>query len=436
MSLQAAVDALSRDDLALAEQLITRLNWQQDVNALSLLARISLRRGEIAQALDQIESALRIAPAHPMLVFLRANALRFRGDLDAAILAYHEVINSQANHIDAHFNLGLCLRDKAAADRKLLIEATRRFVRAAKLKPELEQAYKLAVLCLAELANEGFATDDLAGSFELQQAQQSNYETQQIDAFADTDIPKVSVVVCSINPQKFAAVQARYQQLIPSPSLQLIGIHDAKGLSEAYNRGIDQADGEVIIFSHDDIEILNDDFAARMLRHLEVFDAIGVAGTSKLTGAAVFWSGNPFSQNWMTQRDPATTTYKVCVNQFSMLPVRVQALDGALIAVRADVARRHRFKESIGGFHFYDLSFSYELHQAGRALAVVSDLRVVHHSEGNFDAQWQAGAQKFLAQYPELDLPRGQSHTYTAQVNSSAAVLRFYRLLAHFVGGG
>ncbi|HYQ99239.1 MAG TPA: tetratricopeptide repeat protein, partial [Casimicrobiaceae bacterium] len=65
--------------------------------------------------------------------------------------------------------------------------------------------------------------------------------------------PRVSVVVCSIDPRKFDAVAASYRQRFAGHALEIIGVHDARSLAEGYNRGASKANGDVLVFSHDDI---------------------------------------------------------------------------------------------------------------------------------------------------------------------------------------
>src|SRR2546423_736428 len=101
----------------------------------------------------------------------------------------------------------------------------------------------------------------------------------------------ISVIICSIDRAKFDCVTAMYYRLIPQ--VQVIGIHDAPSLAEGYNRGIAQSSGDLLILSHDDIEIVNQDFHARLISHLNKFDLVGVAGTTKLIAPGWMGAGPP-----------------------------------------------------------------------------------------------------------------------------------------------
>src|SRR5436305_10032323 len=104
----------------------------------------------------------------------------------------------------------------------------------------------------------------------------------------------ISVIICSIDPVRFARVCANYRQVLGNEPHEIIGIHDAKGMCEGYNRGLAQARGDIVIFSHDDIEILTPEFATRLKKHLLRFDVVGIAGTLLLVGAGWFNAGPPY----------------------------------------------------------------------------------------------------------------------------------------------
>ena len=67
----------------------------------------------------------------------------------------------------------------------------------------------------------------------------------------------ISIIFCSISESKTQAIKQHYHDLLGNEPHEIIAIDDAQSLAEAYNRGIDRAGGDVIIFSHDDIEFLD-----------------------------------------------------------------------------------------------------------------------------------------------------------------------------------
>src|SRR5882724_172154 len=104
----------------------------------------------------------------------------------------------------------------------------------------------------------------------------------------------ISVIICSIHNDRFAAVAKNYSDLLKHEPHEIIRISDARSLCEGYNRGIAASRGDILIFSHDDIEILTADFASRLKEHLANFDLIGVAGTSRLLRGGWQDAGPPY----------------------------------------------------------------------------------------------------------------------------------------------
>src|SRR4029453_17158555 len=64
--------------------------------------------------------------------------------------------------------------------------------------------------------------------------------------------PKISILVCSIDPARFGNVSASYQTHFAGHQLEIVGVHDARSLAEGYNRAATRSTGDILIFSHDD----------------------------------------------------------------------------------------------------------------------------------------------------------------------------------------
>jgi hypothetical protein len=67
----------------------------------------------------------------------------------------------------------------------------------------------------------------------------------------------ISVVFCSIDSVLTESIERHYRTLLGDEPHEVIAIRDARSLAEGYNRGLDRSSGDIVIFSHDDIEFLD-----------------------------------------------------------------------------------------------------------------------------------------------------------------------------------
>jgi len=222
------------------------------------------------------------------------------------------------------------------------------------------------------------------------------------------DRRRVSVIICSVYPERFDKVCANYRALLGAVPHEIIGIHDARSLCEGYNRGIRRASGEILVFSHDDIEIAAPDFAAKLLAYLSRYDLIGTAGTTRLIGGNWIDAGWPHLHGQIGSHveKPGSlivTVYKVQ----GAVTANIQAIDGVFLAARREVLERIRFDEdTFDGWHLYDLDFTFSAHLAGFRTAVCHDLCLIHNSFGDYADAWRIYVQRFEDKYRSR-LPQG-----------------------------
>lgn len=231
--------------------------------------------------------------------------------------------------------------------------------------------------------------------------------------------PAISVVICSIDPSKFAAVTANYRSVLAGTSHEIVGIHDARSLAEGYNRGARQARGEFLIFSHDDVEILSGDFAGALQRAAGSLDVIGVVGTTRVLWA--YWpaAGQPFLRGWISQPAIDGRRYEVAVYGVDgPVATGLQGLDGMFLATTRSVWNRSPFDETVfDGFHGYDIDFTYAAHLAGFRVGTTAEIALLHTSSGDFAPEWVRYADRFDAKY-------GDRLTGTREIGNWASVRR------------
>ena len=209
----------------------------------------------------------------------------------------------------------------------------------------------------------------------------------------------ISVISCSIDPAKAAFIEGHYHALLGDEPHEFIGVKAPRSLSEGYNSAIDRSRGDILIFSHDDIEFLDPATWLRRLKtHLQSYDMIGLAGTSKLVSAAWSMAGPPYTFGQVCERDGRMAPFSVLLCSVPAPAIGgIQAIDGLFIATRRHVLDRVRFdQETFDGFDVYDIDFSFSAYRAGFRVAVAANLPVLHYSQGNFGQNWRRYAEKFM----------------------------------------
>ncbi|HXE55267.1 MAG TPA: glycosyltransferase [Tepidisphaeraceae bacterium] len=222
----------------------------------------------------------------------------------------------------------------------------------------------------------------------------------------------ISIIICSITPEKFSRVSENYRRLLGDEPHEIIGIHDAKSLAEGYNRGVAQSKGDLLIFSHDDIEILAPDFRERLLGHMKECDVLGVAGTTRLVGGRWPAAGPPFLYGQIAQLNPYDNKTDILVfGTPARRIVGMKALDGVFLCTYRKVVEAIPFdQDNFSGFHLYDIDFTFRAHLAGLRVAVCCDLHILHESYGNLNREWSRYEQLFTLKHGiHLDPPVGHA---------------------------
>ena len=237
-------------------------------------------------------------------------------------------------------------------------------------------------------------------------------------------IDMLSVVICSITPAKFERVTAMYRRLLAGSEFEIIGIHDARGMAEGYNRGLTQSRGEIAIFSHDDVEFLTPEFAPRLLGHMQHCDVLGVAGTTRLGDAKWVNAGMPYVYGQVGAPNPANGTFQVCIWSAAQRRVEgIRAMDGVFLCAKKSVAEALRFDEqAYKDFHLYDIDFTFRAYLAGHRLSVANDLYIVHESLGAPTRTWHQDAAHFQAKFKTSLSPQtGRMSQFTLVTAPTAA---------------
>lgn len=226
-----------------------------------------------------------------------------------------------------------------------------------------------------------------------------------------TENSRLSIITCSVDNAKFTAFENNLRSAFGN-GVQLIRIADARSLSEGYNRGIARADGDILVFCHDDIEFLNPDPAALIREDLHTRDLVGVAGASRLYEGKWILAGHPHVHGQVAHLTEDRRRYELAVygqENENVLVEGIQALDGLFFAAKRQVLEQVQFDEhTFTGFHLYDLDFTFSAFLKGFRLAVDYRIHILHTSAGRYDEVWKADFFRFNQKHaPHLPKRKG-----------------------------
>ena len=150
-------------------------------------------------------------------------------------------------------------------------------------------------------------------------------------------------------------------------------------ITEAYNQVLREAralpDVEALVLMHEDVEILDHQFEAKIRDVLAQRPEVGLIGAIGGRGVTSlrWWRGEVVGRVFETRGIMSGATRSGDVD----------AVDGFLMVLAPAAFRELDFDEGIIGFHGYDGDYCAQVRHAGLAVTV-ADLDVAHHSKGGY----------------------------------------------------
>lgn len=186
-------------------------------------------------------------------------------------------------------------------------------------------------------------------------------------------------------------------------NVSVISVSDAKSMAAGYNEAMRATGAKYKVYLHQDMFILNRRFILDILnvfRTDESIGAIGVAGAKRIPIDGRVWDaldlGGCYSIGSFS--DVGYRAVKPDVECPIEKPEEAEYLDGMLIATSHDID----WDESIGGFHFYDVTQSINLRERGWKTVVVPQKEIwCFHDFGPLNlGTYDCYRKKFCECYP------------------------------------
>jgi glycosyltransferase involved in cell wall biosynthesis len=218
-------------------------------------------------------------------------------------------------------------------------------------------------------------------------------------------INSVSVVYSTrkIDPVYLESIKSS----IGVPNVDIIPIENNHqfSLTKAYNIGLERAKYSHIIFMHDDLKFVTQNWGRKMLNHFsrnKDYGIIGIAGTNNLI-SGMWWEDRVSMHGVVNHSNGIKTwTSRFSDDQGNKIKQMI-TLDGLFFCVDK-LKIVHKFDEMFNGYHFYDQDFTFHNHLAGVKLGVFTDIRITHMSVGATNDEWVVNKKQFEEKY-KLSLP-------------------------------
>lgn len=178
-------------------------------------------------------------------------------------------------------------------------------------------------------------------------------------------------------------------------------INKGEGLTKFYNRALDETSNNIVLFIHNDIDILTKNFVKKIIKHFDnnpEYGIVGVAGSKNIPTSGKWWE-NP---NKMYGKVHHTHEGKTWLSEYSSDQqdrlVETVLVDGLFFAVHKKRIKE-RFNPDVKGFHFYDVDFCTANHIAGVKIGVCTNIKVNHHSIGITNDEWERNRVEYSERY-------------------------------------
>ena len=203
---------------------------------------------------------------------------------------------------------------------------------------------------------------------------------------------------------------------LPANKVSIITIENPGkySLTEAYNQILDKSETDIVVLIHDDLRFMEKKWLKKIVDIFNETDygVIGVAGTTFITDSGKWWDNRDamLGRVWHEMENPKTKKLIKYESKYSGKFSQVLEscmVDGLFIAIHKDRIKGN-FDETIKGFHFYDLDFSFSQHLKGVKVGVTTNIKVLHESigniyddKGNLNETWENNRKQFIEKFKD-----------------------------------
>lgn len=180
-------------------------------------------------------------------------------------------------------------------------------------------------------------------------------------------------------------------------------INNGEDLTKSYNRGLNLATNDIVVFCHDDITIETNNWGNKLIKLFKNnpdYGIIGVAGTKYLADTGKWWEDRKKMYGRVAHTHEGNTWLSSYSDDLGQELEEVVVVDGVFFAIDKQLAIIP-FDESVKGFHFYDVTFCFQNYLNYTKIGVTTMVRVNHRSIGMTNEQWDENRKEFAERYSD-----------------------------------
>jgi hypothetical protein len=179
-----------------------------------------------------------------------------------------------------------------------------------------------------------------------------------------------------------------------------------KSLSQVYNEILSESKTDIIVFCHDDIYFDTTGWYGKIIKHFEKsdFGIIGMAGTTSLPSSGMWWEDRKKMIGIVNHEHEGKKWESKYSNGLGNDIKECVVVDGLFIALDKKRIKK-KFDETVKGFHFYDIEFSFQNFLEGVKIGVITNIRITHKSIGITNKQWDENREIFSKKFKSV-LPK------------------------------
>ncbi len=202
----------------------------------------------------------------------------------------------------------------------------------------------------------------------------------------------ISIVICSVNPDHIDSISISIKNTI-GLRYEIIAIDNSENkysITQAYNMGAKRSIFENLIFVHEDVEFISENWGEKLVNILKnkEIGIVGVAGSTYLPSVPSGWylPDEKYNKVFIHQGFKYKKQLVRFDNQGEDL-TPVYLLDGVFLGMRKELWEEFPFYEDLVGFHAYDVNICQRVCTKYQNI-FTKQIELLHLSEGKVDKSY------------------------------------------------